>query len=335
MYCVIILAEGTTYMNPLSAVETSISFLPLGFKSKNLLTHTFSILNTQFSSDKIFIICNNSQYELVIRSELPLPDENIIVEPETINFATTVFFATLAIERIVHNEPILFFRADKVFKRRSNISPWLHASFEIAKNDKIVFPLLYIEKKENPSQGMLVIEAGKIALNRKNMDFFNIDAIFEYEESTKKRKMFGKQGKIVYSLIASVDALKNDKNCTNNVFFRELMRIFSDKQVTWAKIKEIYEKAGRLAEEIDLFSSIEKKLCVFVSSFSSCIEKFGDLLLVDNETSNFEAGSIELHNCNNCVVINETSRVIKCDNVEDAIIIQTEANFFITKLVQN
>lgn len=318
MICVLITGDGNDAFAPLAAVTKSVSFLPLN-KDTNVLKHCFSVLNTVFPADKIYIVCSIEQYEEVVRSATGIKEENIIVEPSKKIFSVSLYYATLVLGRIMPDELLFFFRADQLFMPDPKVVHWIAACENSARTDKLVYPIVFCDKEETPEE---YIEAGKISVFTRNQDVFTIERIVTGNGDIKKRKIFGKQGKIVYIVSGKIAVFKERFGMIDNRFFRALDKVLAEKSVVWDAIIEVYSAYQIDKNEGSLFEFSKSDLCIFVESPLIPLKNWSQFMgyQTANGVANFAIGKVEFTDCRECVVVNEDPETVRIAHLTRGII---------------
>lgn len=328
MVCVIVTGDPGGVFYPVSDCFKSVSFLPISSEA-NIISHNFSVLNSFFPLDKMFVVCTIDQYYIVLRSLPGVKEENVIVEPERINFSVTMFYASTVLKRLIYNDPVMFFKSDKLFKKDARITEWLEVASLHSDRDNIVHFVAPLGKDEVSNE---FIEAGKISVNERNYDLFTIDRINLTDYEIKKRKIFGKHGKILYIASGKPELFKRRLNKGDNSFIKSLDELLLCESVPWNKIVELYKLSGRSAVSVDFYDGAESDCVMFIESVSDVIRNWDDfktLYNINSENANFTVGKVELNGAKRCIVINRDSDPVILTDAEDLIVYKSPGSILV------
>jgi len=322
LICVIVTASGSDVFYPMTESEVSLSFLPVAI-GKNMLSNAVSVFNTFFSRDKIYIVCSIAQYEFVLNTNTGISEENIIVEPESVNYSVSIFYASKILAKIIQDEVLFFFRADRFFLPETKISEWITTCEVVSSGGKLLFPLKVLGKEYNDDHWTdPVVEAGKITNSDKKNEVYGIERINIPENSIKRRKLFGKQGKMLYIVTGTVQALHSSFSLCNNSFLNELGSVLSAFKLTWADIIALYKKRAIDGLNVSIFNNGENNLCMFVDSFTDRITSWGDLLSLVSVKSNYITGNVTDTECSDCVILNFDEEAITIEKMQRTLLIK-------------
>ncbi len=322
MICVIVTASGSDVFYPMTDTEVSSSFLPVAI-GKNMLSNAVSVFNTFFSRDKIYIVCSIAQYEFVLNTNTGINEENIIVEPESVNYSVSIFYASKILAKIIQDEVLFFFRADRFFLPETKISEWITACEVVSSGDKLLFPLKVLDKEYDENRSTdVVVEAGKITNSDKKNEIYSIERINIPENSIKRRKLFGKQGKMLYIVTGTVQSLHIAFSLCNNFFLNELGSVLSAPKLTWADITALYKKKASDGVDVSIFNNGKDNLCMFVDSFTDRVTSWDDLLSMVSQKSNYITGNVNDAECSDCVILNFDEEVITAEKLQRTLLIK-------------
>lgn len=186
MVAVLILDEKNDYFYPILN-DKSLSFLPIGVNS-NLLGFFYSRINSYFSKDKIYVVCEKGEEELVAESCSSINEENIIIEPLRIDYHISVFFASLVIGKILPDSRLFFFPVNFLFSDNFKMGSFIFASSEMVLKDWLIIPSIAMGKNDIVNEN--IVEGGKPLCNTKGVDFFEIENFIKIGENSKKKKDF-------------------------------------------------------------------------------------------------------------------------------------------------
>lgn len=332
MICVIITAPGSDNFYPAKETLTSKSFLPLP-EGRNVLSMTFSVLNTYFPRDKIYIVCSVAQYDQVTGSNIGIKEENIIVEPESINYSVSAYYSSLVIGRIVSDEVLFFFQADKLFMPEAKLVDWMSSCEAAANTDKLVFPIKHIDREEHGGNFTdLVVEAGKMSILDRNNEIYAVESINTAENGIKRRKLFGKHGKMLYIMAGSVSAVKNIACSIDEDFALKLESVLSADTLSWSDIIALYNVFLKEDRKLDFFLLSKGSLCLFTNALSGVINSWFDLLDLVRDGDCFSAGNVKYVNSAGCVLVNFDEETAEVHNMDNVVLIKKNGSVFCKKI---
>ncbi len=332
MKAVIIVNNKTSNLEYLTETDLPGAFLPVTV-NKNQLSMMYSTLNTYFSRDKIFVVTAESFVDLVKLSCDGIIDENIIVEPVFINFSFSLFYSALVLRKIFGDADAVFLQCDFVFADRKRLSETFFSIQKAIEDGNIVIPSVLIEN----TSGEIVVDAGREMMNLKGIRFYSINRVYEQNSDIKKWKIFGKQGKLLYSVSAGVNKLIKyiiDNSVVANSELNEFFRMFNNNLISWDDIISIYNKYNASIAKFNFFDYIDGTLTVFIESGVRWLKEYRDYLGLGSEKGDncYIQGLCRTKGCKNLVVFNYQSREIVLNGMEDAVVVNSDDKLVINRL---
>jgi len=315
----LILEKNNSNYSTILQRNTSISFLPTSVNN-NLISISYSWINSYFSKDKIFVVCTPDEEESIKSSCKGINEENIIIEPKRINYSVSVFYATLVIGKIYPNEVIFFVPVNFLFEQDAKIGNWLFAIDEMAKKEWIIIPSILLNNNNNEKE---YVDAGKSVSNLKGFDFFKVESIIKISELDKKKKYFGKNGKLLKIICGKQNLILKSylENKSANYFFKILYNDFKSDDLSWDKILLEYENIEIDIFDYDYFQSRSNFLTIFLDTKPFYLDNWESFLgRFSNFNNNVISGNVKEQNCKSVVCLNYDEEEITIDSVENLII---------------
>ena len=318
MKAVLFLASPNRNFQPILKEGRSASFLPVNLE-KNLLSLKYTKLNSYFSKDKIYVSCTPETLDDVKKSCRGISEENIIIEPAYINYSISMYYASLVLNKISPDSIVLYMPGHFLFKKQFKIENWLYAVSEIAEKDWVIVPSVFFDRTESHSK---YIDAGKIFGNVKKTELFLVNKIFRTTEEIKRRKIFGKQGKILYIVCSKVKSLtKSYLSSSKNSFFSDLQACFKADIVDWNSITKQYDSLSDEDSDYDFFSSNKDFLTTFFNiepDFIDSWAQYYEIFALQN-TKNILHGNVNVNNCSNVITFNYDEDEVYLENLTNTV----------------
>ena len=329
MRAVIILDSPSDKFEPLAPKNKSISLLPTNLKS-NLLSMMFSSVNSYFSKDKIYVVCQKEEYSEVKDSLEGVSEENILVEPKRLSFSISLIFANRIIGKLFPKSTVFYFRANFIFPVEFKMSKWIISVSEMTNKGWIVEPSILLDKGVIEKR---CFDAGRIVSINKGVEYYEVNEILD-ENQTKKRKKFGKQSKTIGILCGKTDLFEQYLSASykSNV----LSTMFKDENANWEEIVEAYKKLEIAADYSEIGLSVKNILTIFLDikpyyldNWNAYFERFS----VDNR-KNVIFGNVKESLCKRTICYNYDREEMTLDSVENLVIVKKDGKAAIKYIYQ-
>lgn len=320
MVAVLILDKKSDAFKPLLDNE-SLSFLPVTVGT-NLLGFFYSWINSYFSKDKIYVVCEKDEETVVIGSCSGISDENIIVEPKRISYEISVFYAALVIGKILPESRLFCFPINFLFQENFKMGSVIFAISEMVLKDWIVIPSILISKDENYKDS--VIEGGKSLCNLKGVDFFEIDNLCISRDNLRKKKIFGKLGKNL-NIISGKQKTIIDHFLKYNeeIFIKKLYNYFKCDNMIWDDIVLEYKNSSETIIDNSFFAANKNFLTIYLDTKVYFMNTWKDFLeRFSGKDANLVSGKVTYNNCNKLVCLNYENDEIGIDSVRNTVILR-------------
>ncbi len=329
MRAVIILDSPTDKFEPLITKNKSISLLPTNLKS-NVLSIMLSSVNSYFSKDKIYVVCQKDEYAEVKETLEGVNEENILVEPKRLSFAVSLFFANRVIGKLFPKSAVFYFRANFIFPVEFKMNNWIISASEMINKGWIVEPSVLLEKGTVEKR---FFDAGRIVSINKGVEYYEINALLDGNQA-KKRKIFGKQGKIIGILCGKTDSF--EQKFSDSYKSNILSTMFKDENANWEKIVEAYKKMEMAAEYTEIELNCKNILTIFLDikpyyldNWYGYIERFSG-----DSRKNVIFGNVKESLCKRTICYNYDQEDLTLDSVENLVIIKKNGKVAIKYIYQ-
>jgi mannose-1-phosphate guanylyltransferase len=319
---VLILQNHVSGLSPLLDEGKSLSFLPVSITG-NLLSMSYSWINSYFSKDKIYVVCTPEEESDVKSFCKGIYDENIIIEPKRINYYISVFYATLVIGKFSPDEVIFFVPVNFLFQQDAKIGNWLFAVSDMASNDWIVVPSIQLNRDDKETE---FLDAGKIVSHVKGFDFFSIDSFNKFKDESKKKKMFGKYGKYLNIICGKQKQILKSfvDSDMKNLFIKILSDDFKSDGLDWGKITKEYDNAENETKSYEYFSKTTNILTIFLDTkpyyldnWSSILERFSSV-----KGENIISGNVAETDCRSVICLNYDNEEVLLESLQSVVLIK-------------
>jgi len=136
--CAVILAGGKgERLWPVSTPERPKPFLPLGGGGRSLLRATYERVLPVVGEDQVFVVVDLEHASLV-RRELELAEEHIIIEPEGKNTAPAIGLAATILWMRKHESVMIVLPSDHLIGEEEKFRKALRTAIEVANNGYLV-----------------------------------------------------------------------------------------------------------------------------------------------------------------------------------------------------
>lgn len=319
MIAVITVCRGGNNFYPLLEQKGSLSFLPFSIET-TLIGTLFSQVNSYFSRDKIFVVCRSEDLENVKKSCNGITEENIIIEPVFVNESVSLFFAINVLYKLYPEEIVFYIPSNFIFDPKTKMNDWILSASSVAEKNWIVLPTYLLDKKEVEKD---YIDAGKTFGQVKNKEFFYVNSI-NINKNARKKKIFGKDGKLLYILCSKIDCLFKEFSINdNNTFFGKMYNCFKNDTFDWDKIKNEYFINQSLLSNYNFYDTLTTVLTVFLERKPIIFEDFSDYDAYFKKLSddNIIFGSCDPVKCKNNIVFNYTQHKLQIEGINDSVVV--------------
>ncbi|HOV14651.1 MAG TPA: hypothetical protein PK771_10235, partial [Spirochaetota bacterium] len=294
----------------------------------------YSWINSYFSKDKIYVVCEQGEESLVYESCDSINEENIIIEPKRINYNVSVFYATLIIGKILPESRLFCFPINFMFAENFKMGGIIFAASEMVLKDWIVIPTVSIVKSELIGEN--VVEGGKILCNLKGIDFFEVENFTQNKENNKKKKIFGKQGKNLNIIFGKQKIIKEYflKYC-KEIFIKNLYNCFKYDSIVWDDIVSEYNNADQDIVNYDFFHEVKNFLTIFIDTRVYCMDNWHNFMLrFSANDGNIISGVVVNNNSKNVVCINYDTESVDMDSLRNTVVFRKNGNVAIRSINQ-
>ncbi|MCP4751767.1 MAG: mannose-1-phosphate guanylyltransferase/mannose-6-phosphate isomerase [Proteobacteria bacterium] len=320
-----ILAGGTgSRLWPFSRTMSPKQFLNLGSSHESLLQETVRRLSPLFSEENIFII-GSVVHELELYRQLEqlmpdFPNENILLEPLSLNTAPAILWGLTRIPRDQWDEPLVILPADHLIQNKDRFLKQLRQGEELARKGWIV---TFGVQPDHPDTGYGYIKSGKpLETGHEVAEFIEkppLEKAKEYIASTK------------YSWNAGIFMV------TPKSLLKEYQKLCPDMYALFFDNSSVKESLAERETIEDIFNRIEP------DSFDYAILEKSDrvaVLTIDvgwndlgswesiyrkspkDKSGNVTRGNVILQDSENCLIFSD-KRLITCVGLKNLIIIET------------
>jgi mannose-1-phosphate guanylyltransferase len=328
---VLILDASDTGFDNVLGKNRSRSFMPVSLNN-NILGIVFSWVNSYFSLDKIFVVCSNEEQEDVKTFCKGIYEENMIIEPERKNFSVSVFYATLFLGKIFPDETVFFIPVSFMFHENFKFGNFLFAADEMTEKNRIVIPSLLLNKDDRESE---YLDAGKQICNVKGIDFFNVEHIISGDD-LKKRKMFGKYGKMLKIIAGKhrtiLDSFLVDEK--KEFFIKKLSDYFNKDEIEWEYLNEEYKNNSVSMNQYNFFAGKNNFLTMFIETepyvfdnWLSILSRFGS-----KNDGNLVCGNVKVKNCKSVICLNYEEDNIELYDMQEVVVIKKDRKTIMEKI---
>lgn len=184
-YAVIMAGGAGTRLWPMSRQSSPKQFQAL-FGNKTLIQQMFSMLQTTFANDHIFVQ-TPEMYETLVAHQLPdLPKENILLEPEHRDTAAAFAYATASIINRDEDANIGVFFSDHIVKDLTGFTTAVTTAFLALPDFPDRFIMIGV-KPNNPDTGLGYIQMQYEAKRYGNEKVFYVDKFIEKPDEESAR----------------------------------------------------------------------------------------------------------------------------------------------------
>jgi mannose-1-phosphate guanylyltransferase len=330
MIAVLMVCGETDLFSPLLPENTPVSFLPMT-QAANLLSYTYSWINSHISQDKIFVLCTSREKEIVHHYCPSLPESNIILEPNRIDRDTSIFYASLFIDSIGFDEMVTFIPVTALFSHNFTWSRYLQTvnSFVEKNARSIVIPSSMITDDSNPEY---TIDAGRSVDRQQGFEIFRINRI---TPGFATKKLFGKQGSPLPMLHAASrtiiqTAFDDDKN---NGFINSLYRIFQNPELQWNDIDLAYQQQDDATGTWSINDNLDKKYTIFLDTMPEYLHNWSSFFNhFAPESRIYCAGNVIEKNCRQVICFNFDQEAVDLQDIDQTVIVKRNGTVTIKKI---
>jgi mannose-1-phosphate guanylyltransferase len=329
---VLILMKPVSNLQPILDSKKSLSLIPVSTEN-SLLSVSFSWINSYFSKDKIYVVCTSDEEDDVKISCKGINGENIIIEPDRINYSISVFYATLVIGKMYPDEVIFFIPVNFLFKQDAKIGNWLFALDEMAVKDWVIIPSIQLGREDKETS---YLDAGKIIENVKGIDFFGIESFIYSKEEIKKKKLFGKYGKYLQIICGKQKSILDSFIKDNkNLFIKILYDYFKSDDINWETLKKDYENVDPETIEYEYFAKNRNFLTIFLDTKPYYLDNWYSIFdrFSQSKDRNIFSGKVVSKNCSNVICLNFDDDEISIDSINNIVIFKKNGRVAINSIL--
>jgi len=330
---VLIICKHNPIFRPLLKDNQPISFLPIS-REKNLIHLAYSWLNSYFSRDKIYLLCEYGEEEQ-IKSMLPsVKEDKILIEPIRLSYSLSVSYASILLSRLEPEETVTIIPADFLFSPEFRCENWLFASNEFAGYDNIILPSINLS---TANYNRPIIDSGKFKSNIRNIDFFEINKISAVTQAKKSIKLFGKEGVFSGIIISSYNAIFNAIRISKlNEVSDKIQTAIFENRFNWDLLTNIYKKSG-IIDDNTLFTSSNKKFfTIFLDTNPFYLDNWKNFFArfsTDITNRNLIEGSVSINNCRETACFNYDEENIVISDTDKLLIVKENGKVIIKSLI--
>lgn len=329
MRAVIILDSPSDKFEPLVSKNKSVSLLPTNLKS-NLLSIMFSSVNSYFSKDKIYVVCQKDEYAEVKESLDGVSEENILVEPKRLSFSVSLIFANKIIGKLFPKSAVFYFRANFIFPIEFKMNNWIISVSEMINKGWIVEPSVLLDKGASEKR---YFDAGRIVSINKGIEYYEINEIIDGSQA-KKRKIFGKQGKNIGILCGKTDLI--EQNFNDSYKSNILSTMFKNENSNWEEIVEAYKKIENAADYWGIELNCKNILTIFLDIKPYYLDNWGGYFerFSADSRKNVIFGAVKESLCKRTICYNYDQEDMTVDSVENLVIVKKNGKVAIKYIYQ-
>ena len=317
---------------PLSLLDTSLS--------GNLLSQMYSLMNSYFSRDKIYVVCAKDELNIVKQSLPDMPESNIWFEPFRISYEFSLLFANVMLDSFVSDSVAFCFPVNQHAVTNFMLKNWMLSVKDLAAKDMIVMPTVFMDKNVNAAE---YIDGGRPLTNIGGLDFVQVNRIISQNTETQrehhgwfsKKKVYGKQGYLLNILCGNADnilSLYRSREAANAV--SSLRRLLSKEDFSWAMLEDFYNN-NKECTEFDIYTDCSNLVTVFLETALSDISSWTKFIsrFATDESGNVMFGKIKYADCHNVVCFNyDKDEEINIARLNNLIIVKKYGNITIRNI---
>jgi len=313
----IVFAGGVgTRMWPLSRKKSPKQFAKV-VDNQSTIQLTIQNLRPEFDYRNIYI-STNKKYQGAIATQLPkIPIKNIIGEPERRDLAPAVGYLSVILAKENPDQPFVILWSDHVRKKVANFKKALTVGQKLILENPHRF-IFMGEKPAFPNQNLGWIKTGEKIKTVNGIDVHKFQAwhyrpsLKEAENYFKNKKWFWNPG---YWVVTPRFVLEQYEKFLPKMY-RQLIRL----QRSYGtpkhekELNEIYPMMDKISFDDAILAKIEPSKAVALS----CDLGWADIgtweslkdLLQNSPKDNIVKGNVHLHNCQDMMVYNFTSKLV-------------------------
>ena len=321
-----ILAGGTgTRLWPFSRTMTPKQFLNLGSTHESLLQETVRRLSPLFTEDNTYIVGSAAhEFEIMRQLDQLMPDfpqQNILLEPQSLNTAPAVLWGLTRIPKNRWHEPVVILPADHLIRDSDAFLEYLKKGEQIAKKDWIV---TFGIQPTRPDTGYGYIKAGKPLKEGFEVEkFIEKPNLKRAEEFLKSKQYSWNAGIFMVTVKKLIEEYK--RLCPE--MYQQFFENSSPKKSLQEKavIQDIFEKIK--PDSID-YAILEKSKRVAVLTMDVGWNDLGSWESIyqispKDKKGNVTRGNVILQDSENCLIFSD-KRLIAGVGLKNLIIIETD-----------
>lgn len=325
---VFVIAGGSgTRLWPLSTHSYPKHLLSL-INKNSLLQNTIDRVKKITSTDKIFVISENSHISHV-RDQLPeLPKDNILAEPSRRGTASCVAWAlsTVYKRRLDPNEPVFFLWADSLIRDTDGfVASALRAGEVAVQKNKIVFI------GAEPTYASTGLGYMKKSTPLKDWDgVFALDSFVE-KPDRKTAEAYYLSGDYLWNmgyLVGTLSTFENEFDACAPEMKKRYAELCASQEV-----RDVYEKFESVAVDYVLSEKLSDALVLHGSFDWMDIGSFSDLhdaSALDDSGNYVKAPSAVLETVTNSYIRNETDIPVAVIGLDNVVLVITEKGILAT-----
>ncbi|HVW23047.1 MAG TPA: mannose-1-phosphate guanylyltransferase [Candidatus Saccharimonadales bacterium] len=329
MIIAIIAGGSGTRLWPLSTPEYPKHLLKINGDDLSLLQNTFERAKLLTSTDKIYVVTEQSHLHHVREQLSELPEEAFICEPGRRGTANCIMAALAHIaSRHDADEPIASIHADHYIRDVSGFVYSLHLAANTAHNEKRI--VLVGVEPTYPATGFGYIEKGDV-LNEANF-VFNVRSFKEKPDHNTAQEYF-RSGNYLWNcgyFVASLNTFRHNLQSHAPQLYENYERLTQANEDSYQDTYMSFE-----SEPIDT-ALIEKvpDLLVVPANFDWMdLGSFGDLhtAVGGNEAGNHTHGHVELEEVQNSLVHNHEDKPVAVIGLDNVVVVNTPHGILVAR----
>jgi mannose-1-phosphate guanylyltransferase len=316
---------------PLSLLDTSLS--------ANLLSQMYSLMNSYFSRDKIYVICTKDELDIVKQSLPDMPESNIWFEPFRISYTFSLLFANVMLDSFVSDSVAFCFPVNQHAVTNFMLKNWMLSVRDLAAKDMIVMPTVLMEKNASVCE---YIDGGRTLTNIGGLDYIQVNRVCsQHNEAVHerhgwfKKKVYGKQGYLLNILCGNADnilSLYRSREAANAV--ASLRRLLSKEDFSWSMLEDFYN-SNKDYTDFDIYTDCSSLVTVFLETALSDVSSWEHFIsrFATDDSGNVMFGKIKYADCHNVICFNyDKDEEINIARLNNLIIVKKYGNITIRNI---